>query len=124
METSDNFDEYMKAVGVSLITRKVAGSIKPNYIISAEADGTYNLRSESTFKNSDMKFRLGEQFSDVTTDGRTCQSTITLEGKKLIQDQKGEVNSLITRELTDDNTLTVILQAANVTSTRVYKRST
>ena len=126
METSDNFDDYMKAVGVSLITRKVASSLKPSYVITTEPDGTINLRTESTFKNNDMKFKLGEQFQEQTTDGRTCQSTIKLEGKKLIQEQKGEVNSLITRELTDNDTLTVTLVAqlssGNVTSTRVYKR--
>lgn len=124
LESSENFEEYMKAAGVGLMTRKVAGNVKPNYIISAEEGGVYNLRTESTFKNQDMKFKLNEQFDETTTDGRKCKSTIRLEGKKLVQDQLGDVNSLITRELTDDDTLVVVCQAGDVQSKRVYKRFT
>jgi hypothetical protein len=70
-----------------------------------------------------MKFKLGEEFDETTTDGRNCKSTITLDGRKLTQNQKGTVDSLIVRELTDNDTLVVTLTAANVTSKRVYKRT-
>jgi hypothetical protein len=124
MESSENFEEYMKAVGVSVVTRKIAANLKPNYVISAEPDNFFNLRTESTFKNSDMKFRLGEEFDETTSDGRKCKSVVRLEGNTLIQDQKGEkVPSVITRELTDKDTLVCICKAGEVSSKRVYKRA-
>ena len=33
-------------------------------------------------------FRLGEPFEEETSDGRKCTTTVTMEGNKLITDQK------------------------------------
>jgi len=122
MESSENFEDYLKAIGIGMATRKIAGSQKPNNVISAEPNGVYNIRSESSFKNHDMKFKLNEEFEEHTADGRKAKTTMRLEGGKLIQDQKADVHSIITRELTDDNTLHVTLTANGVTSTRLFKR--
>jgi len=124
MESSENFEEFLKEIGVNMATRKLASSAKPNNIFSAEGGGVYLLRSESTFKNHDMKFKLNEEFEEHTADGRKVKSTVILDGRKLIQEQKGEMPSTITRELIDDNTLVTKLTANGVTSTRVFKRST
>jgi len=123
MESSENFENYMKAVGVSLVTRKVAANLKPNYVISSEPDEVFNLRTESSFKNADMKFKLGQEFDETTTDGRKCKSVVRLEGRCLVQDQRGEVASVITRELTDKDTLVCICKAGDITSKRVYTRA-
>jgi len=123
MESSENFDEYMKTVGVNYVTRKIAATLKTNYVISDEKDGTYNLRLESTFKNVDMKFKLNEEFDETTSDGRKCKTTMILEGKTLTQDQKGDVPSIITREITDNDSLVCICTANGVVCTRVYKRA-
>ncbi len=32
--------------------------------------------------------RLGEPFEEQTTDGRKCKTTVTMDGNKLITDQK------------------------------------
>jgi hypothetical protein len=122
MESSDNFEEYLKAVGIGMATRKMAASTKPNNIISAEPNGVYNIRSESSFKTTDLKFKLGEEFEEHMADGRKAKTTISLEGGKLIQDQKADHHSIITRELTDDNTLVTKFTANGVTCTRTFKR--
>jgi len=124
MESSEHFEEYMKEVGVGLATRKLAGSVKPNTIIIAEPNGVYNIRSESSFKNHDMKFKLNEEFEEHTADGRKAKTKLRLDGRKLIQEQKAEVDSIIVRELTDDNTIVVTLTANAVTSTRILKKAT
>jgi len=123
MQSSENFDEYMEKVGVSYVTRKVAVALKPSYVISAEPEEVFNLRTESTFKNSDMRFKLNEEFDETTSDGRKCKSLMRLEaGPRLVQDQKGKVDSLIVRELTDNDTLVCTCSALGITCTRVYKR--
>lgn len=63
-----------------------------------EKDGVYTLKTTSPFKNTEIKFKLGEEFEEETADGRKVSSTCTLEGNKLIQVQKGEKNSTIERE--------------------------
>jgi len=122
LESSDNFDDYMKAVGIGLATRKIAGSQKPVHVFIAEPDGSYILRAESAFKNVDVKFRLGEEFDETTADGRKAKTVIRMEGAKMIQDQKADVHSLITREITDPNTMLCTFVAGGVTSTRTFKK--
>jgi type II secretory pathway component HofQ len=123
LEKSENFDEYMKAVGVSLVTRKLGNATKPVVTITKKGD-EFSYKSESTVKTTVMDFKLGQEFKETTADGRTVQSTITADGpKKWIHEQKGDVPSTIIRELTDDNTMFMTLKAKDVVSTRVYKRA-
>jgi len=122
MDSSENFDKYMEAVGIGFVTRKMANSTKPTHVFIANPDGSYTLRAESAVKNQEQKFRLNEEFEEHTPDGRNAKSTLRLEDGKLIQDQKAEVDSVITRELPDPNTLVTKFTANGVTGTRVFKR--
>ena len=128
LDTSENFDKYMKAVGVNALMAKIGSSTKPTVIITVSDDGQWNIRTETTIKSSDCIFRLNEEFDEVTTDGRKCRSTFTLEGdRKLVQDQKSQdekgVPSIITREIQADNTLVTVCKAKDIVSTRVYKKA-
>lgn len=55
--------------GVGFATRKVAGMAKPNMIISVDGD-VITIKSESTFKNTEISFKLGQEFDEVTADDR------------------------------------------------------
>lgn len=121
MESSENFDEYMKAVGVGMLLRKTGNAMKPDTIISQDGD-TWKLRTESTFKNTEITFKLGEEFDETTADGRKVKSTITQEGdNKLIHAQKGDVDTTLLREVAGD-TLTLTCDAQGVKAIRVYKK--
>lgn len=50
-------------------TRKVGGMTKPTSIISVEGDQV-TLQTQSTFKNMEIKFKLGEEFDETTADDR------------------------------------------------------
>ncbi|KAJ8871363.1 hypothetical protein PR048_027680 [Dryococelus australis] len=63
---------------------------------------TYTLLTTSTFKNTTISFKIGEEFEEETADGRKVKSTIAIEGNKLIQSQKGDKNSVIAREFSAD----------------------
>ena len=67
--SSENFDDYMKEVGVGFATRKVAGMAEPTLIISVNGD-VATIRSESTFKNTEISFKLDQEFDEVTPDDR------------------------------------------------------
>ncbi|XP_034665580.1 probable fatty acid-binding protein [Drosophila subobscura] len=119
LEKSENFDEYMKELGVGLVLRKMGNSISPTVEVTLEGD-TYTLTTTSTFKTSAISFKLGEEFDEETLDGRKVKSIITLDGNKLIQEQKGDKPSTIVREFTDGE-LTTTLTFGDVKSVRIYK---
>ncbi|XP_012942507.1 sodium/calcium exchanger regulatory protein 1 [Aplysia californica] len=121
LDTTDKFDDYMKALGVGMATRMIANKLKPRQEISV-TDGEWNIKTSSTFKTSEVKFRIGEEFQETTADGRTVKTTVSVDGTKLIQDQQAEVPSKIVREFTKDG-FTMTLTAKDVVCTRTYKRA-
>jgi hypothetical protein len=121
MESSENFEAYMEAVGVSAPMAKLGTLTKPTLTISIEGD-TWNMKSETLFKNQKLHFSLGVEFDETTPDDRHMKTTFTLEGNKLVQDQKGDKPSVITREVNGDK-MTVLCKAGDVVATRHYVRS-
>jgi len=121
LEKSENFDEYMKAVGVGMIMAKLGSTAKPVLTIAVDGD-TWTLKSETTFKTTLITFKLGEEFDETTADDRKMKTTLTLAGNTLTQDQKGDIPSTITREVTGDKML-VTCKAKDVVATRHYVKA-
>lgn len=57
------------STGVGFATRKVGGMTKPTTLISVEGD-TVTLKTQSTIKNTEISFKLGEEFDETTADDR------------------------------------------------------
>jgi len=93
-------------LGVGMVLRKMGNTVSPTVEVTQDGD-TYTLTTTSTFKTSAISFKLGEEFDEETLDGRKVKSVITLEGNKLIQEQKGDKPSTIVREFTDNELTTV-----------------
>uniref|UniRef100_A0AAZ3RKQ3 Cytosolic fatty-acid binding proteins domain-containing protein n=1 Tax=Oncorhynchus tshawytscha TaxID=74940 RepID=A0AAZ3RKQ3_ONCTS len=70
MISSDNFDDYMKALGVGFATRQVGNRTKPSLIINMDDQGMICVKSQSTFKTVEIKFKLNEPFEETTADDR------------------------------------------------------
>ncbi|GJQ77992.1 hypothetical protein Trydic_g2347 [Trypoxylus dichotomus] len=121
LTTSEKFDEYMKALGVGLVTRKMGATVSP--VISLNKDGdNYVLTSNSTFKNMTTKFQPGVEFDDETADGRKVKSTITINGNILTEVQKDTNGKVTTLERTfSDNEVTIVCKVDDIVCTRVYK---
>ena len=119
LDKSENFDEYMKELGVGLVTRKMGNSLSPTVEVTLEGD-TYTLTTTSTFKTPANSFKLGVEFDEATLHGRNVKSIITLDGNKLTQEQKGDKPTTIVREFTDNELITT-LTIGNVKCVRVYK---
>ncbi|XP_078209756.1 fatty acid-binding protein, adipocyte isoform X2 [Callithrix jacchus] len=108
--------------GVGFATRKVAGMAKPNMIISVNGD-VITIKSESTFKNTEISFKLGQEFDEVTADDRKVKSTITLDGGVLVHVQKWDGKSTTIKRKREDDKLVVECIMKGVISTRVYERA-
>ncbi|KAM7105960.1 fatty acid-binding protein, adipocyte-like [Molossus nigricans] len=120
--SSENFDDYMKEVGVGFATRKVAGMAKPNMIIAVSGD-VMNIKSESTFQNTKISFKLGQEFDKVTADDKKVKSTVTLHGGVLMQVQTWDGKFTTIKRKHVDNDLVVECTMKGITSTRVYERA-
>jgi len=117
---SENFDEYMKELGVGFWLRTFGNTVTPTVELSKSGD-TYTLNTTSTFKNSTISFKEGEEFEEETLDGRKIKSVCTFEGEnKLVHKQGGDTPSTIVREFTPDE-MVATMTVGNVTSIRKYK---
>jgi len=124
LSKSENFNEYMKAVGVGIVMRNMAAAATPKATITHDA-GTdeWTVKTSTTFKTTEIKFKFGEQFPEETADGRKCLSTITKQGDnkwKHLQVSDGK-ELVMYREFTDAE-MKMTLEAPDVVCTRNYKR--
>jgi len=119
LATSENFNEFMKALGVGLMTRTVGNKVSPVVELTKSGD-EYSLKTQSTFKNTEIKFKLGEEFSEDTPDGRKVKSVCTLNGNKLMQVQKGDKETTIEREFTPTE-MKAVMKVDDIVCTRIYK---
>jgi len=124
MISSENFDEYMKSLGVGLVSRKMANSVSPALEFIVSADGECVMKTITTIRSTEIKFKVGEEFEETTFDGRKCKSVVVVEGgNTLVHTQRCDGKEYkITRELSG-NQLTTKLFGENVVCTRVYERS-
>ncbi|XP_003479784.1 fatty acid-binding protein, brain [Cavia porcellus] len=118
---SQNFDEYMKALGVGFATRQVGNVTKPTVIISQEA-GRVVIRTQCTFKNTEISFFLGEEFDEISVDDRKCKSVVSLDGGKLVHIQKWDgKETKFVREIKDDK-MVMTLTFGDVVCVRQYEK--
>merc|ERR1711917_152601 len=94
--SSENYDEFLKALNVGFLLRKAATASTPVMEIT-ESDGNWTMKTSTSLKAIELNFKLGEPFQEETTDGRKCETTVTMEAIK-----KGDKDVTAVREFTDD----------------------
>ncbi|KAH7729198.1 lipocalin/cytosolic fatty-acid binding protein family protein [Aphelenchoides avenae] len=122
---SDNFEAYLKQVGVGLVTRKAAAATKPQLNISVNGNH-WKIDTVSTFKSFSLEYDLNAEFEETTGDGRKLKSIFTFEDGKLIQEQKKidpkDKDSRFERYV-QDGKLYVVCDSEGVVAKRVYERA-
>jgi len=104
---------------VSFMLRQVGKKLSPTVEVTQNGD-EWCIKTSSTFKTTELKFKLGEEFEEDRMDGAKVKSTITLEGNKLTHIMKGEPDSTIIREF-NGNEMKAIMTVNDVVCTREYK---
>nr|XP_043890486.1 fatty acid binding protein 4b [Solea senegalensis]ALC78635.1 fatty acid binding protein 11b [Solea senegalensis] len=123
LSASENFDDYMKAIGVSFTTRQMGNMAKPNLVISVDSAGVVSMKSESTFKTTEIKFKINEEFDETTADGRQTKTTITFENGKLVQKQTWDGKMTTLEREVQDGKLTAKCIMEDVVALRTYVRA-
>ncbi|KAF3845028.1 fatty acid binding protein 7, brain, a [Trematomus bernacchii] len=119
---SQNFDEYMKALGVGFATRQVGNVTKPTVVIEQDGDKVV-LKTQSTFRNTEVSAKLGEEFDETTPDDRHVKSTFSMEGDTFVQVQKWDgKETKFVREIKDGK-LVATVTFEGVQAVRIYEKA-
>lgn len=132
MTDSENFDDFMAALGIGYLTRKLGNASKPLITISELEDDSsevnkkrYSLKQESLVRTTTIDFALGEQFEETTADGRKCRTTFKYVKPGLWMQEmlgtNGGKDSVCLREFFKGG-MKVTCTVDNITTVRNYKR--
>ncbi|KAK2854998.1 hypothetical protein Q7C36_006867 [Tachysurus vachellii] len=122
LTASENFDEYMKAVGIGFASRQIANLAKPSLLFSVDDQGFVSMKSSTTFKTVEIKFRLNEEFDEITADDRQAKTVMKLVDGKLVQTQSWEGKSTTIEREVQGGKLIVKCIMDDVVSMRTYER--
>lgn len=103
-----------------MLIRKVVQKISGTVQLVQENDITYSFHTNSTFRNSVLKFTPGQEFIEDTPDGRKMRCIVTFEGNKMVQQQFGEGAARVEREFFEDELITKC-SIKDVVATRWFK---
>ncbi|KAH3887577.1 sodium/calcium exchanger regulatory protein 1-like [Dreissena polymorpha] len=124
IEHSVNFEEYMKAIGVSDEKRLDAhkflsdGSNMTQEI--SDNGGSWSIKTTTAAGEKTITFKLGEELDTMTLDGRNIKVLFSADGDKLVENQTGNGFQCKHVRHGDGNTLTMILTGGGQTCIRTY----
>ncbi|XP_054728913.1 sodium/calcium exchanger regulatory protein 1-like [Anastrepha obliqua] len=122
LESSDNYDAYLKELGMGLVQRKLGNSQQP-IVMLHKVESTHNLitlPSGGEESTTILTFKLGKAFDEETYDLRKLTTVMKLFDNTLVQDQKGVVCSKITREFHQTKMIETLV-VNKVVAVRVFR---
>merc|ERR1711928_311609 len=125
--SAENYEEMLKMVDVNMLLRKAACASTPKMEVS-EDGGVWTIKTSTTLKTMELKFKLGEQFDETTPDGREVTAVVNLDGGKIVTVQKakkdGEKSTKSVREMngTDEMIYTMTIDGSDLVCVQKFKR--
>lgn len=126
MVEQDNMDAYLAALDINFALRKIVCLLKPTKdIVHDPATGSMKIRTITTFKNFNMDFKIGEEFTEdlQAVDGRTCQTTVSWDGNNLICVQRGEKEGRGWTHWLEGDKLHLEMRVQGVVAKQVFKKA-
>ncbi|KAI0984383.1 hypothetical protein GJ496_002915 [Pomphorhynchus laevis] len=124
MESSENFEEYMKALNVNWHMRKIGAIAKPTITFTISGD-QWEMVTESPLKTTKLLFKLNEEVECVAPYDEKTTSIFTIVDEKILretQKQKDAVLTVIDRQLDSKDHMVTTCTAKDVVCKRIYKR--
>ena len=122
---SDNFDEYLKGLGISYPLRAMAKLTSPTIQIGADASGKFNLKTDAVVRSVNAVFSLGHTFQETTVDFRSVSSVFSLDEEGALvsesTDNKSKICTTIKRRVTGDF-MEVTMEVGEVKANAVFQR--
>ena len=113
--SAEKYEEFLSELGVNFLLRKAATVSTPVMEVS-EMDGVWTIKTTTTLKSVELRFRIGEEFDEITPDGRDVRAIVTLEnGNQFVSVQtakkEGQKSTKVIREFNGDEavqTMTIV----------------
>ncbi|XP_039611429.1 retinoid-binding protein 7-like isoform X5 [Polypterus senegalus] len=124
MISNENFESYMRALGIDFATRKIANLLKPQKVIEQNGD-FFRMKTISSFRNYSTEFTVGTEYEEETKglDNRKCKSVVTWDSDKLVCVQKGEKKNRGWKHWLEGDELHLELTCEDAVCKQVYKRA-
>merc|ERR1712221_49206 len=90
--SAENYEEFLKALDVSYLLRKAATVSTPVMEVT-ESNGVWCIKTSTSLKSMELKFKIGEEFEETTPDGRDVKAVVNFEGGKLVTVQNKEIRT-------------------------------
>merc|ERR1711942_7508 len=125
--SADKYEELLKELDVNFLLRKAATVSTPVMEVTEEG-GVWTIKTSTTLKTMELKFKLGEPFDETTPDGREVTATVTLEDGKIISVQKakkdGQKSTRSVREMNgaDEMIYTMTVDGSDIVCVQKFKR--
>ncbi|XP_028836018.1 retinol-binding protein 5 [Denticeps clupeoides] len=126
MVSQENMDAYLAALDINFALRKVVCMLKPSKQIEHDpGTGHMRIKTMTTFKNFDMDFHLGQEFTEDLgpVDGRKCQTTVDWQADKLVCVQRGEKEGRGWTHWLEGNILHLEMRVQDVVARQIYKKA-
>merc|ERR1711926_53295 len=115
LASQENFDEYMKAIGVGMAKRALAHAATP--AVTYELNGNEITITTTSMKDYVSKYTIGVEAEEETLDGRKTMSIFSVEGSKLVKKESWDG-----KPATLTYGLVVTIQLDSITCVRKYTR--
>ena len=124
--SEEQYDDFLKALGVNFMLRKAATVSTPVMEVS-ELGGVWSIKTSTSLKAMELKFKIGEAFDETTPDGREVSAMVTLEGNKFISEQtakkSGQKSTKTVREFTGSECIvTMTIIGSDVVCVQKFKK--
>ena len=121
MVASNNYGEFLKAIGVDMMLRNLAEKFRPTVEITEDGE-RMTLTILTALKNIRLDFTLGQTFDEEILDGRRARSVITQESNQLLQVSEIDNERWSVDRTFSDGSMKEVSQSKGVVATRVYQK--
>merc|ERR1711997_963574 len=98
---AEKYEEFLKALDVNFLLRKAA-TVSTSVMDIAKDGDSWVIKTSTTLKTMELKFKLDEKFDETTPDGRDVKAVVKMDGNKLVSTQTakkdGEKSTKTVRE--------------------------
>lgn len=126
IESCENFEEYMKAIGVADDKRADAHkllSTGSNMTQEFTADGdNWTMSTNTAAGERSFSFTIGKELDSMTLDGRKIKVVFTIDGDSLVEKQTGDGFECTHVRKGEGDTLTMTLTGGGQTCIRKFSR--
>ena len=124
--SAERYEEFLDALGVNVLLRKAATSLNL-FVEVSEEGGNWTIRTSTTLKTVELKFKLDEESEETTPDGREVKAVNKMEGNKLVTVQtakkEGVKSTKAVREFNGDELIqTMEIIGSDISCVQRFKR--